>query len=113
MKTHTLTIILVVVGSLLFSCKKTTPPGTATEPLVFHSLTSEDTIKLHQTCDVIADASGTELTYSWTQDLGTLIGSGSTVNFNGCCTGDHIITCTVTDVEGNQEMKEINIFVKP
>jgi len=114
-----LTISILAVLLVFPSCKKENLDDNVTTsgnqvPLVFTSLTTKSyTIALNASADVDAVATGSGLTYSWQLDLGTLIGSGSTVLFNGCCTGIHNVTCTVTDEYGNTESKTIAITVNP
>jgi len=121
MKIGSILTAIILSSIILFtSCKKesldenNSTPTEAQIPLEFTSLTTKSyTIALNTSANVDAVATGAGLTYSWQLDLGTLIGTGSTVLFNGCCTGIHNVTCTVTDEYGNSESKTIAITVNP
>ncbi|MBI3133898.1 MAG: PKD domain-containing protein [Bacteroidetes bacterium] len=109
-------LILFALGGTLLSCEKEavqpeSQPEETQIPLVYDSLYLSGKVLLHQTCTIVAVAEGNELSYSWELNLGTLLGSGSSVTFNACCAGNHNVKCTVTDGYGNSQCKEVNIFV--
>ena len=64
-----------------------------------------DTITVGEYADIIATATGTNLTYTWYIGHGDLFGSGYHIQAGSqpCCIGTHAIKCTVTD--GVQSME--------
>mgnify|MGYP000223704297 CR=1 FL=1 len=103
---------LIALITTVLGCKKEEATKPVSVALNFESLSAEsETITLNASTGLHAVATGENITYSWTLDIGTIIGSGSDVTFNGCCTGEHHITCTVNDSGGNSAVKEITIYV--
>lgn len=99
-------------------CEKEPPPPvddvtdtTAVTPFRYDSLYCISPVFLNDVIDVSAHAAGDDLTYTWTIDVGTLLGSGNVVTFSACCQGIHNITCTVEDKYGNSGTKSIVIKV--
>lgn len=113
-------MILPLFILLLFSgisCKKSNPepepdPNETPVEFLYDSLiVSASQVYLNDVVDINAYASGKDLTYTWTIDVGALLGSGSTVTFSACCQGIHNITCTIEDAYGNSESKSVTIKV--
>ena len=79
------------------STKNTTKPAT---PLSFTGISaSVNPVQQSKVADLTANASGSNLTYSWSASHGDLFGSGSTVMYSTapCCVGTHTVTCVVSD----------------
>ena len=114
-----LSVFFILGIVALGSCKKADPPvdddnNNDTVPpkvLAFDSLTTANVVHMNETVDINAFADGDDLTYTWTIDIGTLLGTGSVVTFTACCEGMHNITCTVSDKYGATQAKSITIKV--
>ncbi len=109
-------LILFISAGILLSCKKKSPtqPTGADKLFTFKELKSDhDTIQQGNVTNIKASISG-DGSYKWSSSAGDLFGSGSLVLFGAstCCTGNHEVTCTVTDKNNNSESKTINIYVK-
>lgn len=114
MKTHTLTILFLLLA-VSFSCKKKKPdpvviPGSDTGIEFISLLAAKDTLVVGEQTDITATANGNGLTYQWEAPIGILSGEGKTIQFTACCSGDHPVTCKIKDSEGNASEKTINIF---
>lgn len=100
---------------LLFACKKAENKSTSKDKLfTFNALTSDkDTILKGNVTNLRANVTGSG-TFKWSASAGDLFGSGSVILFGAstCCTGNHSITCTVTDSHDNSESKTISVYVK-
>jgi hypothetical protein len=108
-----LLILLIITGAVLSSCKKDTnddtiPPDTK-NPLVFTSLTADSTNKVGTYSPITAIASGDGLTYTWTPEFGTIVGSGSSVQWIVCHSDFFTITCEVQDQYGEKQSKDVII----
>lgn len=97
---------------ILYSCKKT--EGTTNEPFEFTSLSCADSVPLINTMTTItAVAKGSELTYRWSFDpVGTIVGTGSKVQYTICHATKVYITCDVSNSENKTLSKTIEINVK-
>ncbi len=111
-------LLLLLVAStfiLCYSCKKK-DTNTQTTPFVFSSLTASDTIVVvNASLHIVAVASGDDLTYSWTSadmdgnNYGTIIGSGSDVQWSICHSSHFKVNCTVADKYNNSGTKSVYI----
>lgn len=103
---------ILIVSIVSFSCKKTVAPSTA-KIFTFNSLKSDhDSIAKGNVTNITADVSG-DVTYAWAASAGDIFSSGKTILFGAstCCTGNHTITCTVTDKSKNTESKVVIVKV--
>jgi len=106
-------LLILGLGILVtfMACKKssTTPPDGLTT-LKFTSLVAKDTlIKVNDVTTITANATGEGLTYTWTADFGTFIGSGNTVQWTVCHSDKFTITCKVTDKNNLADTKHVVI----
>ena len=108
---HFLLISGVVLIVALASCKKSsTTPDSSSGTFKFTSIVANDTVILvNEVTTLTANATGEGLTYTWTCDFGTFIGSGNTVQWTVCHADNFIINCTVTDKNSNSASKAITI----
>ena len=105
--------ILVLIA--IVSCSKSkSSPGESNGPKFnFISLTASDsTMTVNGVLAITATATGSGLKYKWSSDYGTVIGSGSSVQWTVCHPDDFYIGCEVTDGSGNSGKKEIKIHVR-
>lgn len=111
MKTILLNTALVII-LLLMSCSKESQavdPGTNSS-FSFKSLVAEKTeIPVNAFTKITANAEGSNLTYKWTAEQGTLLGSGTQVSFSICHATETKIICTVSDASGHTDTKDIII----
>ena len=103
-----LLISLIVAFS---ACKKSpTDNGNSSTTFKFTGLVTNDTlIKVNDVANIAAIATGEELTYTWTCDFGTFIGSGANVQWTVCHADNFTINCKVTDKNKNSASKNIII----
>ncbi|MBA3664612.1 MAG: hypothetical protein H0W61_10435 [Bacteroidetes bacterium] len=99
---------------MMLSCKKkdTKKPSTAPE-FTYTSLTTDASVlKQGDVTNIKATVNGS-VSYAWSITAGSLFGNGSSVVFaaGSCCTGNHTVTCTVTDSNNNSESKAVVINV--
>jgi hypothetical protein len=111
-----LLILLIITGAILSSCKKdtnddTNPPENR-NPLVFSSLIADSVAKVGAFTPLSAVATGDGLTYTWTPEYGTIIGSGPNVEWTICHSDFFTITCEVQDQYGEKQSKEVIIHAK-
>jgi len=101
----------VVLMVALAACQKSTStPDNSSGAFKFTTLVANDTvIKVNEITTLIATATGEGLTYTWTCDFGTFIGSGNTVQWTVCHADNFTINCTVTDKSNNSASKNIVI----
>jgi hypothetical protein len=95
---------------ILAACSKSSDPApdNAAATLKFTSLVVTDTLlKVNDVTTITASATGEELTYTWTADFGTFIGSGNTVQWTVCHADKFTINCKVTDKNNNSETKNV------
>lgn len=113
-KILSISIYLFFLSAMFLStgCKKEEPvPEEEIVEFKYDSLYFEGEVLLNETEEIHAIASGKNLVYNWTIDLGVLLGSGNTVTFTACCQGFHNISCTVEDAYGNSATKSVLIKV--
>lgn len=106
-------IIFSIFILFSLSCKKKEEEPKNTKLFTYNSLVSDSyEIKQGNVTRVTANVTG-EVTYAWTCSSGELFGSGNSILFGAgsCCTGDHKVTCEVSDKNGNKESKEVTIKV--
>jgi hypothetical protein len=102
-------VALIVV---LAACSKSSSPtpDNSSGTFKFTSLVANDTvIKVDDVTTLTATATGEGLTYTWTCDFGTFIGSGNIVQWTVCHADNFTIHCTVTDKNNNSGSKNIII----
>ena len=105
-------LIIFIIPIITFSCKKTEAPSTA-KIYTFNTLKSDhDSIAKGNVTNITADVSG-DVTFAWAASAGDIFSSGKTILFGAstCCTGNHTITCTVTDKSKNTESKAVIVKV--
>lgn len=131
-----LLLLAVIISIALISCEKDEDPGNDNNdnevnnndnnddnndddpaPLVFESLVAEkDTVEWGGATEITTEASGKDLTYSWSVPYGSIEGSGAQVIYHSSdpCVGDMYvtITCTVEDAYGETITKTIDIYVE-
>jgi len=106
-------LLLAICLFFAFSCKKKEDSPKNTKLFTFNSLISDSyEIKQGNVTRVTANVTG-DVTYVWTCSSGDLFGSGNSILFGAgsCCTGDHKVTCEVSDKNQNKESKEVTIKV--
>ena len=109
MKT-TLFLISLVFSVLLFSCSKQETESPSANSLQFKSLTAADTvIKVNDITTITANATGDGLSYKWTASYGTIIGSGSQVQWTVCHQDKFTISCQITDQNNNSDTRQVVI----
>ena len=102
------------------SCKKSettnpNPPGGDTTTnsngtLKFLKLEAQDTLlKVNDVTTITATATGTELSYKWTAQYGTFIGSGNTVQWTVCHSDKFRITCEIRDNSNHSDTRDVYI----
>jgi len=110
-------ITLLVFATIFFACKKSSPSSNGSAKLfTYNSLTTDhDTIQKGNVTNIRANVSGSAATYAWSANAGDIFGNGSVILFGAstCCTGNHTITCKVSDRNNNTESKTVMVFVKP
>lgn len=103
-------VVLFLLSIALFSaCSKedTTPTG---NNLNFISLTATDTlIKVNGLTTITANAAGDGLTYNWSANYGTFVGSGQQVQWTVCHKDKFTITCEIKDQNNQSQKKQIVI----
>ena len=110
--------ILFAFVAVIYSCQKATTPASndTAKQFTYSSLTTDhDTIKQGNVTNIRANVSGTASSYAWSVNSGDIFGSGNIVLFGAatCCTGNHTITCKVSDSRSNSESKTVIVYVKP
>jgi hypothetical protein len=101
---------VVLIVSLAACSKHSTTPDNSSGALKFSSLVANDTvIKVDEITTLTAIATGEGLTYTWTCDFGTFIGSGNKVQWTVCHADNFTINCTVTDKSSNSASKALVI----
>lgn len=112
MKKYILVSIFLVLLTLA-GCKKdenVLNPKTFT----FVSLTAtKSEISINEVTNIIANATGENLTYGWSCSEGAIFDDGPDVKFSICHSTKVRVTCTVSDVSGNSESKDIYIQINP
>ena len=109
-------LIFILSASLFFitsSCKKKDKSPDKEKTFTFNNLkVDHDSIAQGNVTNITADVSG-DVTYSWSASAGDIFNSGKTIMFGAstCCTGNHDITCTVTDKNDNTESKTVHVKV--
>lgn len=100
---------LAIIIIMAACSKKSDPaPDNSGATFKFTSLVVKDTLlKVNDVTTITATASGEGLTYTWTADFGTFIGSGNTVQWTVCHADKFIINCQVTDKNNNSETKNV------
>jgi len=107
-------VFAVMLCALTLSCKKKNETPNGNKLFTYTDITTEHTeIIQGNVTNVTAHVSG-EVTYQWACSSGDLFGSGKSILFGAgsCCTGEHIVTCTVKDKNNNTESKSVTINVK-
>jgi hypothetical protein len=109
-------ITIIIIVSIGFTCckKKTDNPDNTVKAYTFDNLkVDHDSIAQGNVTNITANVSGDAVTFSWSASAGDIFNSGKTILFGAstCCTGNHIITCTVKDKNNNTESKSVNVKV--
>ncbi len=94
------------------SCEKNQPAHPDSHDFIFTELAADnDTVPLNGSTYLRAKTAGVNLSFTWSLPIGILEGSDSIVKFIACCSGDHPVTCNVSDGKTNIE-KTINIYTE-
>jgi hypothetical protein len=107
-KVFILTSLLIILVTA--ACKKssTNPDPAAGANFKFSEIVAADTvIKVNDITTLTAVATGDGLSYKWTANYGTFVGSGSTVQWTVCHQAKFTINCEVTDQYSHAETKTI------
>ena len=102
---------MMVLVSIV-SCKKSesTPSPSAGNDFKFVSLVAADTVMtVNAVTTITANATGQGLSYKWTAEYGTFIGSGNSVQWTVCHSDKFKITCEITDEANHTESKDVYI----
>ena len=83
--------------SVNYSDLSSTPSNTGGVFSFTKITTTPGTIKQGAASKVIATATGSNLTYTWSTSHGELFGSGSAIYYSDSCIGTYTITCVVSD----------------
>jgi hypothetical protein len=111
---YRLALAFILIAGLGSCHKKSNAPDPNAKQFTFESLTSDaGTLKQGDLTNIRAKVDGSGITYAWSASAGDLLGSGSYIAFGAatCCTGNHTITCTVSDSHNNSESKSVVINV--
>jgi hypothetical protein len=111
---YRLALALILIAGLNSCHKKNSAPDPNAKQFTFESLTSDvSVLKQGDLTNIRAKVDGTGISYSWSASAGDLLGSGNYIAFGAgsCCTGNHTITCTVSDSHNNSESKSVVINV--
>ncbi len=111
MKPFTFLFCLMLLGSLM-SCKKSenTPSPSASNDFKFVSLVAADTVlTVNGITTITANATGQGLSYKWTSEYGTFVGSGSMVQWTVCHSDKFKITCEISDNANHSESRDVYI----
>lgn len=111
---NTLFVCVLLLG--IVSCKKedlpTNDDNNNHSQLIYSKLSAKDTVMAVGIFTTLtATATGDELSYIWSADYGTFVGSGSSVDWSACHATDHVITCEVKDKYGASLTKTVTIHV--
>jgi hypothetical protein len=107
-----LLFVFALVAIFFYSCKKSST-SSSERLFTFNSLKADyDSILQGNVTNIRANITGTG-NYSWVASAGDVFGSGAVVLFGAstCCVGNHTITCTVTDRNGNSDKKSVVVWV--
>lgn len=95
---------------VLFSCQKEIEPEY--QPLVFNGLvTTSNSFQAGSSVGIMADATGTNISYHWTYNSGEVTGGGDNINYSNENIGTYTIICTVVDGGGEVDSKQVEISV--
>lgn len=97
----------------LIACKKKNNSSTGAKTFTFYGLRADhDSIAKGNVTNIHAQVSG-DVTYAWSASAGDIFNSGNTILFGAstCCTGNHTITCKVSDRNNNTESKSVVVEV--
>jgi hypothetical protein len=113
MKNFFITLCLITVV-IFTACKKSdTNPDSAGANFKYNSLVAADSvIKVNDITTITANAVGDGLTYKWSASYGTIVGSGSAVQWTVCHQDKFTITCEVTDQYKHSETKTVIVRSK-
>ena len=100
--------VLTLIAVSLLACSTSEPmtnPNTQ-QPEVSSLTADKTTIKLGEMATITCIATGGELNYEWDVLLGDIIPTntdGSIVTYSGseCCSGERIVSCTVSNDKGS------------
>lgn len=83
-----------------------------TEQLVFTGFVIQDTIvPVNYSIPIKAIASGEEIAFVWSADGGEVTGEGSEISFAAQAPGMYLLSCTVTDLAGEEQTLHVQIEV--
>lgn len=109
---RSLTLFSFVAGLffLFSSCNK--EQEEPYQPLVFKSLmASSNSFQAGSFVGITADVEGTQITYHWSYNSGSISGGGDYINYTNEIPGYHSVICTVVDAEGTVDSKEVILQV--
>jgi len=111
-------LLLMLISGLIvcYSCKKKDNSTGDPTPFQYKSLVASDTlVTVNDVISITADATGDGLSYSWeSTDMdgnvyGTIIGSGSQVQWSICHQSKFKVSCAVSDKYSHSETKTVYI----
>lgn len=110
-------IFVLLISASLFQCANsgTNPDGESGDLEITTMFANPPTISSGAASLVIVKTNKQNgLTYRWSANLGYFSGSGSQVEYSAssCCIGGNTITCTVSDAQGNEVAKSVQILVR-
>jgi hypothetical protein len=110
-------LLSIIILFTFFSCKKSDstpdPSGSGTTEFKFVKLSAQDTlIRVNDFTTITAVATGEDLSYTWTKEFGTIIGSGATVQYTVCHVDKFRITCEVKDKYNHLEKRDVYVSTK-
>ncbi len=109
-------VVSLFILFILFSCNDDTGnENTEHQELIYESLSAEaDTINSRETTKIMAVAEGFQLSYYWSANAGSILGSGPEVSFAStpCQSGMAKITCKIKDGYNQSESKTLTVFVQ-
>lgn len=112
--------ILAILLIFLIACdKEESSEKATTKPVVVKLTADKDTIEFGGTdpCTIYCKATGGNLKYTWSVDLGNIVpmpcDSGSLVRFTGseCCIGDKYIKCKISNELGSVDTTQ-HVFIR-
>ncbi len=112
-----LTCLTTLLLIYYVGCDGDDPNGPDNHPPSINNLTSSpDTTFVNDTCSITCeatDADGDALTYTWTAAEGTILGTGSGVDWYAPDTaGIYYVKCTTSDGRGGSDTDSLDIVVR-
>jgi hypothetical protein len=104
---------IMLLAVITLACKKnddSKPSNSQPAEFSFTSLTATDTVmQVNAVTTLTAIATGEGLSYNWSCDYGTFVGSDSCVQWTVCHSDKFKITCVVKDKNNNSATRDIYV----